>query len=195
MNHRQKLIIEKLSIEEFLNISALAKELSVLKMTIHRDLDALQRAGLTLKQHGKVYATARLRGEDPLHCQMCSRNLTAQNLFTLISQEGRKNYYCCPHCGLLAYGYREAVWQCLATDFLHGHTVSAAQAYYLIEPDLKVCCSPSVLAFASEEEAKRFQMGFGGRIKTMLAAIYFLNRDNVGMKNSYSTQGKFNEGP
>ncbi|MFN3309738.1 MAG: DeoR family transcriptional regulator [Anaerolineales bacterium] len=193
MNQRQRLLLERLSTQEVLTIADLAQELSVSKMTIHRDLEALQQAGLILKRHGKIFATAKLRGEDATHCQMCNRNIAAQNLFTLLTREGRKISYCCPHCGLLAYGCRQDVWQSLATDFLHGHVISAWQAYFLVEPGLQICCSPSVLAFASEEEVKRFQKGFGGRIETLQAAIDFLTQSSISMKNYHSEQGGFDE--
>jgi nitrous oxide reductase accessory protein NosL len=53
--------------------------------------------------------------------------------------------------------------------------MTAAQAHYLIDPELTICCSPSVLAFSSHEEALKFQKGFGGRIVNFHLAIEFLN--------------------
>ncbi|MCX8061163.1 MAG: DeoR family transcriptional regulator [Anaerolineales bacterium] len=176
MNYRQKRILEKLAQEDVLSIAALAQELSVSKMTIHRDLDALSRAGLISKQHGKITATARLRGVDPSLCQMCDRKIKERNVYILIGADGKKVHLCCPHCGLIAYSHGEDVWQCFATDFLHGHVITASQAHYLFEPDLRICCSPSVLAFASVEEAQKFQKGFGGQIVDFNLAVELLTK-------------------
>lgn len=65
-------------------------------------------------------------------------------------------------------------WQSLATDFLHGHVITASQAHYLVLSDLTICCSPSVLAFAKKEEAIKFQVGFGGRILDFHLALDFV---------------------
>lgn len=56
MNYCQKLILDKLNQTEVVSIAILAQELAVLRMTIHRDLEAFQRAGLILKQLGEVFA-------------------------------------------------------------------------------------------------------------------------------------------
>ncbi len=172
--HRQNFILEKLKKAEFITISSLAEQLAVSKMTVHRDLDELEQAGLILKQHGKVLATSKLKGNDPSICLMCNRKVKERNAFTLITNDGNKLYLCCPHCGLIAYSHREDVWQMLVTDFLHGHVMTASDAYYLIGHELTICCSPSVLAFASEKEAFNFQKGFGGRVVDVHAAIAYL---------------------
>lgn len=175
MNYRQKLILEKLNQTEIVTIATLAKELAVSKMTIHRDLETLQQAGLIVKQHGKVSATAKLRLDDPTLCSMCGQKIKERHTFTIIDTEGKKIHLCCPHCGLIAYSRQVNRWQTLATDFIHGHVMTAAQAHYLIDPELTICCSPSVLAFSSHEEALKFQKGFGGRIVNFHLAIEFLN--------------------
>lgn len=179
LNYRQKRILERLAQEEVLSIAVLAQELSVSKMTIHRDLDALLEAGMVLKQHGKVSATSKLRGEDASLCQMCDRKIKEQSAYTLITADGKKVRLCCPHCGLIAHSRLGDVWQGLATDFLHGHVVTASQAYYLVEPELTICCSPSVIAFASADEAKKFQKGFGGQIVNFNLAVEFLTKRHL----------------
>lgn len=179
MNYRQKLILDKLNHTEVVTIAALAQELAVSKMTIHRDLAALQQAGLILKQHGKVSATAKLSGYDPTLCSICGQKIKERNTFTIIDTEGRKYHFCCPHCGLLAYSRQANNWQILATDFIHGHVMTASQAHFLIDPDLTICCSPSFLAFSSPEEALKFQKGFGGRIVNLHLAVEFLTQSTL----------------
>ncbi|MCS6906680.1 MAG: DeoR family transcriptional regulator [Anaerolineales bacterium] len=179
LNHRQRLILEKLAQEGELTVTSLAEALSVSRMTIHRDLDGLRQAGLVVKQHGRVAATAKLRGEDPSHCQMCGQAIRERCGFLLLTKAGKKEYLCCPHCGLLACGHRQDIWQTLAADFLHGHMITATQAYYLLQPDLTVCCSPSVFAFASQQEVSKFQKGFGGRIADFHTAVEFLSQSQT----------------
>ncbi len=179
LNYRQKHILERLSQEEVLTVTQLADELAVSKMTIHRDLDVLQQSGLILKQHSKVFATSKLKGDDASVCHMCNQRIKEQNAFLLITKEGRKIHLCCPHCGLIAFSHRDDIWQTFATDFLHGYIVSAFNASYLIEHQLTICCSPSVLAFASEQEAKGFQKGFGGRVVDMNTAIGVLREGHL----------------
>ena len=62
----------------------------------------------------------------------------------------------------------------MTMDFLYGHMISANQAIYLIDCDLKVCCVPTILTFGSQQEAERFQIGFGGKLASMDEAIQFL---------------------
>lgn len=179
MNYRQKLILDKLNQVEVVSIATLAQELAVSKMTIHRDLAALQQAGLILKQHGKISATAKLSGYDASLCSMCGQKIKERNAFTIIDAEGRKFNFCCPHCGLIMYSRQANSWQILATDFLHGHVITASEAHYLIDPDLTICCSPSVLAFSSHGEALKFQQGFGGRIVNLHLAVEFLTQSTI----------------
>ncbi len=149
-------------------------------MTIHRDLAGLQAAGLIHKHHGKITATARLRGNDPTQCSLCGQKIKERNTFTMIDTEGKKLHLCCPHCGLMAYSRQMNIWQTFATDFIHGHVLTASYAYYLVESELMICCSPSVLAFSSREEALKLQKGFGGKVVDFQMAIEFLTHNTKG---------------
>jgi nitrous oxide reductase accessory protein NosL len=67
------------------------------------------------------------------------------------------------------------VRQAMTADFLHPHMVSAKQATYVIQSELTVCCAPSVLSFGSQQDAEKFQLGFGGTLASMDEAIHFLH--------------------
>ncbi|PWH14650.1 MAG: hypothetical protein DDG59_12520 [Anaerolineae bacterium] len=179
MNYRQKLILEKLAARDYMTIEALAQEFGVSKMTIHRDLAALQQAGFVLKQYGKVTAMPKRNSSWADQCQMCGQKIKEQNAFTLVSAEGNLYRLCCPHCGLMAYRQHGDSWQTLATDFLHGHVITAFQAHYLIDLELTICCSPTVLAFDSRAEALKFQKGFGGRVVDFYQAVEFINQNPI----------------
>jgi nitrous oxide reductase accessory protein NosL len=62
----------------------------------------------------------------------------------------------------------------LATDFLYDRTLNAAQAVYLVESTVTACCMPSVLCFATNNDAQRFQQGFGGQMMTFTEARHYL---------------------
>lgn len=174
MNQRQKIILDKFAQQETLEIASLAQELAVSKMTIYRDVNLLQQAGLIIRKHGKISATTKLRGDDPEYCPMCGRRNSLRTGFTLITKEGMKTHLCCPHCGLMAYSRFDETWQSLATDFLYGHVITATQAKYLIKSDVTICCSPSVITFASEQDALKFQKGYGGEIVDFKDAIRYI---------------------
>lgn len=70
---------------------------------------------------------------------------------------------------------QEGVWQSFTTDYLHGHIVSATQAVYVLGSDLNICCVPSILSFGSEQEAERYQKGFGGILTNMRQAVRHLH--------------------
>jgi hypothetical protein len=62
----------------------------------------------------------------------------------------------------------------LAKDFLYGHMVNAGQAVYLLECDIQLCCVPTVLCFATSDDAQRFQKGFNGWLASFKETQQFL---------------------
>jgi hypothetical protein len=62
----------------------------------------------------------------------------------------------------------------LAADFLHGRMINVRTATFLVDPDLTVCCTPTVLCFQRRDEAEKFQSGFGGEIMDLPNTRSFL---------------------
>ncbi len=171
---RQKLILQWLSEQASLTIDDLSKRLEVSAMTVHRDLDALAREGLVIKVHGGVVVAdhaGERRATD--QCSLCDRPVQGRTAFSIRLENGTTLAACCPHCGLLLLRNTE-VASVLTTDFLYGRTINAVQAAYLIESSVAVCCLPSVLTFASLDDASRFQKGFGGEIMIFADARRYL---------------------
>jgi len=83
-------------------------------------------------------------------------------------QNGKKEYYCCPHCAfperMWKLGHGDRIRKVTVVDFETGKTINAVGAYYLIDSQLHVCCSPSVVAFRTKLQAERFQQTYGGAI-------------------------------
>ena len=159
-HQRRQEILTCLEERESCTIQELADILSVSTMTIHRDLDKLVEQGVVLKVHGGAIFFKKY-SDTPSICPMCQQAVRAQLAFVLQFENDKQKQACCPHCGLMMSMMANPSLM-LATDFLHGNKVNALQATYLIDPDLKACCSPAVISFSLLEDVQRFQHGFGG---------------------------------
>ena len=165
---RREYILEQLQKTGRVRVTALSEELGVSRMTVHRDLDALVAEGLV----EKVFGGAVLPGGTTLvtrkaHCAMCGRPVNDRTRVVLQTQSGEQIEACCPHCALLLLESREDVVSGLAVDFIHGQMINLRTATFLVNPEVVVCCTPPVLCFADEEEARRFQEGFHGDLATL----------------------------
>ncbi len=170
---REQQILDILNKKGRASVQELAGKLSVSAMTIHRDLNRLAAAGLIVKSHGGASLAAPAAGPRDA-CAMCEKPVNERTAFLLRLSSGEQRRACCAHCGLMLQEMTADVQQVLTADFLHLHVVSAPQAAYLIESGLTVCCVPSVLAFGSEAEARKFQKGFGGSVVDQAGAMRFL---------------------
>ncbi|MDI6784492.1 MAG: nitrous oxide reductase accessory protein NosL [bacterium] len=82
--------------------------------------------------------------------------------------DGKKEYYCCPHCAfperIWKLGHGDQIRKVTVVDFGTGKTINAVGAYYLVDSNLHLCCSPSIVAFRTKLQAERFQQNYGGVI-------------------------------
>jgi hypothetical protein len=99
--------------------------------------------------------------------------------------EGRQEAFCCPACALTEHRQTgRAVRVVRFTDFDTGAAVPPERAFLVRDSDLNMCahrhvmmgadkhasgehfdrCSPSIVAFASDEAAARFVDAHGGRV-------------------------------
>lgn len=124
--------------------------------------------------------------EPPAVCQICRRPMhrATSNLVTL--DDGTEVELCCPRCGLHFQEGRTDVVSSRVTNFLTGERIAAQDATYVVGSSVHPCCSedeiladrsgieyertwdrclPSVIAFASEEDAGSFQAQHGGEIR------------------------------
>lgn len=171
---REKKILDYLQQHGHASIQELVELFDVSNMTIHRDLDKLEKAGHVQKKHGGVtlVETSNTGGDG---CGMCGKAISGRTIFLVKLQNGDEKRACCAHCGLMMHNRQADAWQSFTADYLHGHMVSAGQAVYLIGSDVSVCCVPSVLSFGSAQDAEKFQKGFGGMLTDMEKAIAHLH--------------------
>ena len=170
--NREKQILDLIKKKGSVSIQELAGALSVSTMTVHRDLNRLEKTGHIRKRHGSASLAVDELGEGS--CAMCGKSIQGKNVFIIYLSNGVQKTTCCAHCGLMLLTVTKGAWQSLTMDFLHGHMISANHAIYLIGSDLTVCCIPSILTFGSRQEAERFQAGFGGELASMDDAIQYL---------------------
>ena len=173
---RQRQILTSLAEDGAVRISELSRTLGVSEMTIHRDLNELASRGrLTKVRGGAVLSRA---SEAERACTICRREHQGRMQMVLIMTDEGQRSTCCPHCGLMALSdVHGQVRSALVTDFLYGRMVNCRAATYVIEPQISVCCSPTVLAFEKREDALRFQQGFGGRVAQFEDALAMIESE------------------
>ncbi len=164
-DQRRDAILNWLTEYRVLSIDDLASRLNVSIMTVHRDLETLVSSGRVEKSYGKV----RMRSEAPQAsrgslCAMCGTAPSDRTIFTIHQQSGGLLTACCAHCGMILLTKQSGNYSALTKDFLHGRMVNVLQAYFVVNSRIQACCIPSVLCFASVEDANAFQLGFGGEV-------------------------------
>jgi hypothetical protein len=173
-NQRQHYILESLASQGSVRIADLANSLGVSPMTIHRDLDELERAGRLRKVRGGAAPVAPPSETDDV-CVACYAPLNPRTQVVLHLADGSQRRACCPHCGLMVLSReQEEVTSFLVTDFLYGRSANGRTAAYLAESSISLCCTPTILAFEDAPSAQRFQAGFGGYLFNLDEALAFV---------------------
>jgi hypothetical protein len=172
-DERRKHILEKLRLSGSLSIKEIISDLRISTMTAHRDAEFLERDGLVRRIRGGLALPEKMIKSD--RCSMCRRPVPERTRFFFPADNGELMAACCPHCGLGMIGSGQSSSGSLATDFLYGTTLSASSAIYLVGSRVRLCCSPSVISFESDEDARSFQVGFGGDIYSFTQTCDFLS--------------------
>jgi DNA-binding IscR family transcriptional regulator len=173
---RQTRILDLLRKHGTLSIQKLAEALDVSNMTIHRDLDKLAAAGLVNKVHGGA-SLSQAAPEIPKVdlCALCGKPISGRTTFIIRLPGNSQQKACCPHCGLVLLESHPEATAAFVMDYLHGTIISAAHATYLLSSDLTICCIPTILCFASANDAVRFQRGFGGSLADIETAHQWIS--------------------
>ncbi len=182
---RRDFILAQLREGGSVQISTLAEQLKVSKMTIHRDLISLEDLGCLRRIHGGAVPlpgdpereeTSRgMPNSKPGECIICTRPPTQHLLYTLTARSGEQWQSCCPHCGISAHLiYGDQIVMALTADYLTGKLHAVQSSHFLLGSVAAPCCHPSILTFEDEQMARRFQTGFGGTLGSLNDAIRFL---------------------
>lgn len=160
---RRQAILELLTQRGSLSAQELVDQFGVSIATAYRDLNQLVSSGLATRVQGGVASPpARDSASSFQYCSHCGDSIASRTSFTIQLPDGNSLAACCPHCGLLLLGQHPEAIAAMATDFLYVKKINVSQAVFLIGSRVTVCCAPSVICFASWEDADSFQLGFGG---------------------------------
>jgi hypothetical protein len=123
----------------------------------------------------------------PKLCQICGRDIPKQTTFRMETTHGTI-MACCPRCAMHHIVHHPGlVRQAWATDLDSGHMIPAESAYYDEGGDVQYCtahkspvertpvgvqmrtydrCLPTLVAFATRNEAEVYREKHGGRVLT-----------------------------
>jgi len=185
------MILARLQSVGNLQITDLAEDFQVSKMTIHRDLVFLEEKGGLRRVHGGAVLSVdskRTSSGDVAsfpetrqgECLICTRPPTQHLLYTLTGKNGEQRQACCPHCGISAHLlYGENIMMAFTADYLTGKLHAAQNSFFLLGSVAAPCCHPSILTFEDEQMVRRFQTGFGGTVGRLNDAIKYLREAMV----------------
>ena len=171
---RKTIIMSLLAENGSVTIKELEELFNVSHMTVHRDLDALERVGEVRKVRGGAVPGANRGGRSLVfekRCDLCGMRVPPRTEVVVIRREKEQLNACCAHCGLLLLADGGEIESALGRDFLYGRMTSLFEASYLIDSEIRPCCMPSTLCFATAAEARRFQQGFGGQVLNLQDAM------------------------
>lgn len=170
-DERQAQVVRWLRERPALKIEAIQAELGVSRMTVHRDLAALEGRGIVERFRGGV----RLRSVDERastdRCSVCMGEVNERLQCVATSAAGVVSRTCCAHCLLMQHDQLVVGGNVLVRDFVYGRMVSSATAFYVFGSRVALCCEPSVIAFRDEADAWSFQGGFGGQVSDLAGAV------------------------
>jgi len=171
LTDRQMQLFEIPKSRQRISTEEIKTQFSISSATASRDIHSLVLAGLAVKaSHGVKLAPPVEPSFHEKKCSYCNGSLKERTIFIIQMEDGSRRNACCCHCGLMALD-QPGVQAALVSDFIYGRMVNARQAIYVLGSRVSLCCEPSVLCFASEEEARCFQSGYGGNVLSMSSAI------------------------
>ncbi len=166
LSPRQQKILNLVTQKGDLAVEEIQRAINVSQATAYREIQALAQMGLAAKIAGGIG-----RMQIPLtRCIQCGHENNPRLTFLIEKQDGTKSAACCPHCGLMALESLDGISTAMTADFFHGTMLNARQAWYVLNSNINLCCSPSVLSFLQRDYAERFSKGFGGDVVNFASA-------------------------
>jgi hypothetical protein len=98
-------------------------------------------------------------------CKMCGKAASGKTVCTIPVSVNETAKTCCAHCGILILKRMGSHKNGSAICYTTGQRIELKKAFFVENSDVKICCSPSVLAFYSREEAEKFVETHHGEIK------------------------------
>ncbi|WP_457641706.1 DeoR family transcriptional regulator [Persephonella sp.] len=191
MNRKEK-ILEILKEKREVTVKELSNIFNVSEMTIYRDIKELEKEGEIKRKHGSVMLNTKENKETLTvdTCPICEKAITRSHPYKITVENVKIIEACCEHCGLLLHQkYADKEVSAITYDFITENPISALNAYFVVGSSAVPCCSPSVIPFASKEDAEKFQKGFGGNVMTFVEAYNEItNKMNINIKSCCTPQ-------
>jgi hypothetical protein len=130
---------------------------------------------------------------EPALCQICGRQISKQTEFRMTKADGVMLDACCARCAMhYMLDHPGTVKDAWATDYTSGRKIVAASAYYDEGGNVQYCtvhaprverepegmrvrtydrCLPTLVAFATRDDAAAYQHEHGGRVLTYQEAL------------------------
>ncbi|ACO04680.1 MAG TPA: HTH domain-containing protein [Persephonella sp.] len=189
---RKEKILEILREKKEVTVKELSNIFKVSEMTIYRDIKELEKEGEIKRKHGSVLLNTKENRETLTvdTCPICEKPITRSHPYKIIVENTKVIEACCEHCGLLLHQkYADKEVSAITYDFITENPISALNAFFVVGSSAVPCCSPSVIPFASREDAEKFQKGFGGKVMTFVEAYNEItNKMNINIKSCCAPQ-------
>jgi hypothetical protein len=98
-------------------------------------------------------------------CAMCGKEASGKTVCIMSVAPGQKAKTCCARCGVQMLKRMGHQKNGSTTCYSTGQRIGLREAYYVVNSDVKTCCTPSVLAFYDLQEAEKFVEAHHGEIK------------------------------
>jgi hypothetical protein len=142
----------------------------------------------------------------PEYCQLSGR-LIHPHMLTSVRVNGKKLYACCARCALTYEQQTGKQVEIISvTDYISGQQIDAHKAYFVSDSQVEPCsspslqreeggipyfrlfdrCSPSLIAFALQDQARAFVDERGGALTTLNELHHRLKSADHGANSSRS---------
>jgi DeoR family transcriptional regulator, copper-sensing transcriptional repressor len=172
LSSRQQEILNLIKQKDDLSVEEIQKTIHISQATAYREIRELSQMGLAVKKIGGI---SRVKNSS-LCCVQCKGETSARTIFIIEQNDGEKLSACCSHCGMMALAGNVHVRTAMTVDFIYGKMLNVSQAWYVLNSDVVLCCSPSIISFSGRDDAIRFSNGFGGEIMDFVNARKSINK-------------------
>jgi hypothetical protein len=160
LSPRQEKILELVDEKRNVSVIEIQQFMRVSQATAYREIQTLIQIGAVSKIPGGI----RRAETKSARCLQCGGELNTRLSFLIEKKDGAQLNACCAHCGLMAVNILSDISMAMTADFIYGTMLNVRQAWYVLHDEIGICCTPSVLCFSKQEDAKRFVKGFGGSL-------------------------------
>jgi Fe2+ or Zn2+ uptake regulation protein len=166
LSPRQREILKLVEGKKDLSIEEIQQSIGISQATAYREIQELSQMGLVAKIPGGISQIE----TSTTSCVQCRGETNARTTFIIEQKDGKKLAACCSHCGMMALASNSNVSTAMTIDFVYGKMLNVSQAWYVLNSNVVLCCSPSILSFSNRDDATRFTQGFGGEVMDFVRA-------------------------